>query len=467
MPGVKRLNWDRTLIGPGQRVLVGLSGGADSLCLLHLLARAREEHGFEVEALHVHHGMRGESADADVRFLQDRCEAWGVPFTLEVQDVPGTAEACKISVEEAGREVRYRSFFNTAVDRDCDLIATAHTADDQAETVLMRLFRGSGLDGMAGIPRRRPARRGHSRPEIIRPLLDVWRRDIEAYCREHDLEPRLDVTNLDRRYRRSRIRLELIPLLESYDPHLKRHLVRLAAQAASEKELLLPEAERLLVCLVAHSGEDLRVVDAAKLIDAPSALTRRALRLHLHALEIEDAEGEAEVVERLMALARGGRGGFTLPGGNWRVRRVDGTLVFERSRIEPAAAPVRLPPAGTLDPPGWGFTFTLETVDPPAQPRRPPNCVYLDQDRLRAPFLLRAPENGDRFRPLGAPGSKLLSDLFSERKVLRRRRANWPVVCDQEGIVWVVGLAVAERCRVAPGTVRCLLMEVDPLPKRS
>jgi tRNA(Ile)-lysidine synthase len=138
-----------------------------------------------VIACHVHHGMRGESAEEDVRFLRETCDAWEVPLEVARVDVPAIADEHRISVEEAGREARYRELSRVADQRQCALIATAHTADDQAETVLMRLFRGAGIDGLAGIPRQRQLYRDKPRPVIVRPLLDVWRRDIDLYCEAH------------------------------------------------------------------------------------------------------------------------------------------------------------------------------------------------------------------------------------------------------------------------------------------
>jgi tRNA(Ile)-lysidine synthase len=465
-PVSPRLAWNRSCLAGGRRILIAVSGGADSLTLLHFLAHHRDEHGCEMVACHVHHGMRGASAEADVRFLERTCREWNVPLEVVHRNVPALARERRISVEEAGRTARYHAFAEIAEKHSCDLIATAHTADDQAETVMMRLSRGAGLDGLAGIPLRRSLRLGDSTPQVVRPLLNAWRRDIEAYCHAHGLKPRQDVTNLDRRYLRSHIRLELIPTIETFDPHFRRHLVRIAAQAASERELLTPEAQQLLARLQRPSDGEGVVLDVSVLEEAPPALARRALRLALALLPIQDADAESLVIDNLLGLAAGEKTtGFTLPGGRWRARKFGADL-----RLEPVPLFGEVPdtygplPLGVSHPEGWGLKLTLEECDPPADARQPPHRVFLDAENVRGDLTLRVPRGGDRFHPLGAPGSKLLSDLFVDRKIERQRRRVWPVIEDEEGIVWVVGLAVAERCRVTDSTNRCLHLEVDPPP---
>ena len=464
MPRVS-LAWERSLLVGGHRVLVAVSGGADSLALLHLLSHAREDHGCEVVAVHVHHGMRGASAEADVGFLEETCREWNVPLEVVRADVPRLAREHRISVEEAGRDARYKAFGDVAARRGCERVATAHTADDQAETVLMRLFRGAGLDGLAGIPRRRPLRAGEPSPEVVRPLLNVWRRDIEAYCQAHKLEPRLDVTNLDRRYRRSRIRLELIPKLEEYDPHLKRHLVRLAAQAASEKELLHAQAQALYGRSAIRStalGYELGL-SVAELGTAPPALVRRVIRLAFRELRLPDMDREAEFVERVSERVSGERRApLDLPGKRLRVVREKDAIWFvladRRTLLPPSEVEVSV---GETWLPEWGFKFKVAATKRPTDARQPPDRVYVDEQTVNGSLVLRPPRRGDRFTPLGSPGSRLLSDVFTDKKVPRAERERWPVIVDETGIVWVVGLAVADRCRVTEMTRGCLLLQTE------
>ena len=466
-----RLPLDRGLIEPGDRVLVAVSGGADSLALLHALAVGWDELGVEVVAAHVHHGMRGAAADEDVEFLQAHCAEWGVPLEVRYADVPARAEATRVSVEEAGRDARYEALTEVAALHSCGKVATAHHADDQAETILLHLFRGAGLDGLAGMPARRPLSSA-PQPELIRPLLGVRRAELEAYCQAHDLEPRLDVTNLDLRYRRNQVRKELLPALVAFDPAIVPHLLRLADQAREEGELFRGEAAAVL--RAAHvpapslpiplpTGPRLPRLATGTLLAAPAALRRRALKLALRQAGGFALELDALLLERLGELLQAESGAIDLPGCSIRVRHAEGILQFEaEDRSLPAPVEVTLPGRTSADP--FGLVLEAALVQRPDHLRLPMDQAIVDAAALRPPFQLRAPQPGERLRPLNAPGTRLLSDLFIDRKIPRPYRAGWPVLCDSEGIVWVPGLAVAHRVRVTEETERLLHLAMAAIP---
>ncbi|HTE17574.1 MAG TPA: tRNA lysidine(34) synthetase TilS [Armatimonadota bacterium] len=468
------------LFDPGDRVLVGVSGGADSLALLHMLAAARTTLLVELVAAHVHHEMRGDAADADVEFLRNLCGEWRIAFDVERCDVPALARERRVSVEEAGRDARYAAFELLARRHRCGKVATAHHADDQAETVLLNLFRGAGIDGLAGIPPRRPLWGGASSPEVVRPLLGTWRHEIDAYCRAHDLQPREDVTNLDLRYRRSRIRHELLPVLRHYDPAIAMHLVRLSTQAREERELLDPAAEALLASAAQHPPPARSVplwllarqavaplrLDGEVVAAAPPALARRALRLALRRVGGHAVEIDAALVERLLELCSGRRRtALDLPGCGLRAYRTGGVLVLGARPAEPTPPPHSLEVAvpGSTPAPAWRLCLAITAVPPPDDPRCPPDQACIDEASVRPPLRLRSPATGDRLQPLGAPGTRLLSDVLTDRKIQRELRATWPILADQEGILWVVGLAVVERARVGAQTRQCLHLAVSPL----
>jgi tRNA(Ile)-lysidine synthase len=469
-----RLPLDRSLIDPGDRVLVAVSGGADSLALLHALAAAREELGVFVAAAHVHHGMRGAAADEDVEFLRACCAEWRVPLEVRYADVPARAEAARVSVEEAGRDARYEALAEVAALHACGKVATAHHADDQAETILLNLFRGAGLDGLAGMPARRPLTPGAPTPELVRPLLGARRAALEEYCRRHGLEPRLDVTNLDLRYRRNRVRQELLPRLTEFDPAIVPHLLRLAEQARGEQALLDREAAALLaharrpepeLPIPIPGGPPLPSLSTPVLLSAPEPLLRRALRIALRQAGGFDLELDALLVERVTALLRAASGAIDLPGCRVRVRRSGEFLTFEvEDRPVPDPIEIALPGRTRTD----AFGFVLEgTVEPrPTELQLPPAEAILDPVALQAPFQLRAPQTGERFQPLNAPGTRLLSDLFVDRRIPRSLRPVWPVLSDAAGIVWVLGLAVAHRVRVREETREVLHLIVKALPSR-
>lgn len=464
------LNLD--LFENGDRLLVGLSGGVDSLALLHLLASERSRRRWELFAVHVHHGMRGEAADDDVEFLTKLCAAWRILLVVEHADVPAMAAERRISVEEAGRDARYGAFARVSRELGSNKVVTAHHADDQAETVLLHLFRGAGIDGLAAMPERRPLSTAPGARELVRPLLRVRRQELEEYCREQGLEPRLDVTNLDLNYRRNRIRHELLPVLRDFDPAIVEHLVRLARQAREEMELLSVDAGRLLQSAAVNAapadfGIPLPVLPPALVLDlvqlrqAPPALLRRSLRLALRQAGDYEVEQSAALVERLVQLVNSDSGSVDLPGCPLRASKTGKQL-----RIEPCARVLMPPTAVEVPLPGetyaqaFGLNLSAALGPIPKQLRLPPYRAILDFDALRPPFQLRVPRTGDRFQPFNAPGSRLVSDLFIDRKVPAYLRTHWPILTDREGIVWVLGLAIAHRVRIRPGTSRALHLSV-------
>ncbi len=272
---VKKTIEEHCLVPAGSIVLLGLSGGPDSLALLHVLASLRKELSFELHALHLNHLMRGEDADADVLFLKNECRALDVPLTVRTCDV--CAKACReaISTEEAGRAARHDALKEEAEalrSRGSDVrIAFAHNQNDQAETVLLRILRGTGVHGLAAMEYLR-------RDGVIRPLLDASRPEIEAYCAENGLAPRFDSTNASEEYMRNRLRLRLLPLLEDeYNPNLKEGLVRLAANAREDDECLALIAEEKLALVMTEEPDGSLRLSYKALSAMPPALFKRVV----------------------------------------------------------------------------------------------------------------------------------------------------------------------------------------------
>ncbi len=241
---VRKTIKEHSLIEKGDRVVLGLSGGPDSLCLLYILAELRERLGFELEAFHLNHLMRGEDAEADVRFLEETCAGLDVPLSVKRVDVEAVAAETGISVEESGRKARHDGLLalaeGSAFGKRPGKAAFAHNRDDQAETVLMRILRGTGVHGLAAMEYERA-------DGVIRPLLDTPRSEIEDFCRRRGLSPRFDSTNASDDYMRNRLRHSLLPqLAEQYNPSLKEGLVRLSRSASEDDDYLEAEAARFL-----------------------------------------------------------------------------------------------------------------------------------------------------------------------------------------------------------------------------
>ena len=452
---VRRTIAERRMARPGETVLVACSGGADSVALLHLLRALAEEIGFSLAVAHFHHGLRP-NADLDAAFVRDLAKRSGLPFVFGRRDVRAYAARRRLNLEEAGRILRYEFLKKAAVRTGAVRIATGHTLDDQAETVLIRLFRGSGPRGLAGIA---PA----GEEGIIRPLLGVRRREIEAYLRREKNSFRTDETNRDRRFLRNRIRHKLIPFLEkNFEPAIVPKLGLLAEILREEDDYLEAVARKDGARLISKGGPRPRL-NAALLARFHPALARRVVRIFIVALRGDLRRISFEDVERLRRLREGQAA--VLPGGLVLIR--DGGWIFQRAEGSKKSRPAaefsrRWDGRGTLLLPETGGRFSGRIIQM-AKSKNPAfddsrRCSS-DADRLKFPLLVRNRRDGDRYRPFGAPGRKKLKELFREQGVPISERGRRAVFVSDDAIVWVEGLPVAEAFKVGPETRRIFLIE--------
>jgi tRNA(Ile)-lysidine synthase len=452
--------------GPHTRVLVALSGGADSVALLHIL-RDLDGEVTLAGAAHLHHGLRGADADEDEQFCGALAARLDLPFVSERVDVAALAQRDKRSVEDAARTARY-AFLERAADRlDADVIATAHTRDDQAETFLLRLIRGAGTRGLGGI---RP-RAGR----VIRPLLDVGRADLRSYLAERGEAFREDATNADVALLRNRVRHELIPFLQSrFSPGITDVLAREATLAQQDGDFLRHEAietaRRIVLTDDGKSGEGLRI-DARALRSTPRALGSRVAHDVLCHLA-GSRPVSFDHVQRLLSLAEGdgGDAAISLPG-QYAVR--DGDVIAlrpgrgaTRRAANPFAFLLSIPGEVTSASHGWAIAAEVETMVEAANRRysaRGPE-VAVAAGALRLPLGVRNRRAGDRFQPIGAPGVRKLQDFMVDRKVPARERDHVPLVVDAlDRIVWVAGQSVAEAFRVLDPSQGVILLKVKRL----
>jgi len=459
-------------------VVVAVSGGPDSLCLLHLLVRLQERMRLRLTVAHLHHGARGVAADADADFVSDLARRWGVPATLARRDVPAIAEANGIAFEEAARRVRYTFLAHVAGEVGADKIAVAHNADDQAETVLMHFLRGAGPAGLRGMLPATALSDYHllerasdfslpaSSPTLIRPLLETPRAEIETYCVENGLQPRFDRSNLDVTYFRNRLRHELIPLLEEYNPNIRQRLQHTARVIAADYDLLEQLRDWAWEETVLQETEK-AIVFSRKAWDGQHLSQQRAMvRKAVYQLRPQLRDVQFVHVENAVVVARDGDTGArsTLPG------KLSLTVGYERLTI--AEAGYRPLPEGPTLPPG-----EVVPVDIPAQVKLPsaewvlkttylqewsqtqvksnPDrwSAYLDAARLSSPLLLRTRETGDRFRPQGMGGhAPRLTDWMTNAKIPRWWRERLPLLVSGDEIVWVCGWRVSETSIVREQT---------------
>jgi tRNA(Ile)-lysidine synthase len=456
------------LIARGDRVLAAVSGGADSMALLSVLHRLSEPMGFALETAHFHHGIRA-SADGEMEHVRRAAAAIGVPFHAGAGDVPAEAERTGDSLEEAARKARYRFLHAKAAEVGATRVATGHTRTDHIETVLMRIIRGTGLRGLAGIPPRRGI--------VVRPLLVLAREDTEAYCRTNGIAFVDDESNRDTRFFRNRVRIELLPLIESrYHAGVRENLARLAHAARSSLERIRIETRPVMEEGFRGSGDgrwELATAGLARLGEHELAVLFGDIFAEKIECDMDFKRVHYEGLVRLALDPLSTGKAIHLPG--MTVRKEHGKIVFVRSSGS-------FPRDGAL---GWrvelsvpgattarGATVVTSIIDPGALDRAalaapPVREAFFDREKIFPPVVLRSPEPGDRMRPFGMSGTKKLSDIFIDKKIPAGERPTSLVIADAHDILWVVGVATSEKCRVRNETREIVSIRVSGYGKDS
>ena len=415
--GFAALTREYGLLPPGGRVLCAISGGADSVCLLHLLRARVEQDGFSLFAAHYDHRLRGEESARDAAFVARLCRAWEVPLTLGSGDVAGEARRCRAGLEETARRLRYAFLRETAQALNCSLIATAHNADDNTETVLLHLIRGTGLQGLSGMAPRRDG--------LIRPLLTTSREEIEDYLRAHSLSWVEDSSNTDLSFTRNRVRHQLVPLLQQFNPRFSQRMEQTIRSLRADQELLSAQAAQLAQA-ACRTEEGLRI-EARLLAQAPEPIAVRTVRLLL--AELGEENCSAAHLNAILALARGENPSAcaVLPGGR-RVRRIYEDVLFPTRDGPETFSPVPLVLDGETCPPGALWRCRCRRAVCPEHPA--PDICYLTA--FRGTPVLRPRQTGDRIQLPGRP-AKTLKKLFTDHKLPRADRERLPVLADEDG----------------------------------
>ncbi len=440
---VKKTIDDYKLIQRKDKILLAYSGGADSTALLHLLLSLQQEMAFGLFLAHFNHKLRSR-ADEDEKFIRLVAARLSLPLFVGSEDVRSYARERRLNIEEAGRGFRYDFLKKTASELGGAKIATGHTMTDQAETFLIRLLRGSGLRGLAGIY---PTVEGR----IIRPLVRVERKEVEAYLKERSLEFCVDESNFDRRYLRNRIRHELLPFLEeNFEPRVVHHLAQLASIIQEEESLLEKMTQDASQKVVVEKASR-PVLELKALSSLPHALARRVvrdfilrLRGSLRDVSFRDVEallnlgeGKEHPLKKSMTLRRERDSIFlkskTLPvkyEHSWRgeepLEIEEVNLKFEGKKIKKDAS---LP---------LGFDDR--------------GRAFVDYGKLHFPLLVRNRRDGDRYQPLGAPGRKKVKEIMRARGIPLSERGRVPVFLSAGQIIWILGLPVSEKFKVESQT---------------
>jgi tRNA(Ile)-lysidine synthase len=446
------------MVGAGDRLGVGVSGGADSTALLLLLLELREKLGIVLSVAHFNHKLRGKSSDADEKFVAKLAAKYGLSFHVGHADVAARAKREKTNLEDTARRARYAFFAQVVEEGQVTRVAVAHTADDQAETVLAHILRGTGLAGLGAI---HPVA-GH----IVRPLLDMRRTELRAYLKSHKQPWREDVTNRDMTKMRARIRKKLLPLLEKhFQPAVIEHLTTLAERAREDEAFLRAIVQERFNALTEKYEDSIRI-EASNLLHprkqmdpGPSgALSSRLVRQIVGKVKPGTGQLTAQHVDAILTLASRGQSGKSLPlPGGIEVRRERDTLVFLASANSTSSGSEGKTPgrefshdidlAGaetTVRVTQLGCVFRLRAIDWPVKRGETiQREAVLDRDRLLSPLVLRNWRPGDALHPLGRQRGHKLKRLLNEKRISRWKRDGWPVLTSGGIVAWARGFPVA------------------------
>jgi tRNA(Ile)-lysidine synthase len=428
------------LVAPQQSILLAVSGGIDSIALLDLFARFGEQWKLELSVIHVNHQLRGEESTEDERFVRNAAAKYGLPFFCERVETGAFAHEHKVSKQVAARHLRYDYFERARVEHNADAIATAHQADDNAETVLLNILRGTGIRGLAGIPLRRED------SCIIRPLLFAARDDIREYVRRQNLDFREDSSNSSTAYQRNFLRHKILPDLRKRVPDISQTLNLISSAMRQLDDQLRPLVNESIASLMRTEAGGDWVLDAHRL-SADDFLRNEIFIELLNRLHIEPSEKKVALLDHLCASPTGRTVELTR---ECLVYREADSIVFSRVRArELDVLPVQI--GGNYD--CAGHLVSLGNPGPvPPSLGETPEVEYIDAERLGKRIVLRAWKAGDWFIPLGMTERKKLSDFFVDQKVPRRQKAFIPVLESDGAIVWICGRRLDDRFKLTKNT---------------
>lgn len=458
------------LLTRGDRLVVGVSGGADSVALLRLLNELSRHHDWRLalRAAHFNHSLRGEASQADEAFVRELCERMGVPLTVERGDVRMLAARNRQGLEEAGRTTRYAFLHRVALTMQARAVAVAHHADDQIETVLYRLCRGTGLAGLAGMPRQRPLLDG-SDVQLIRPLLHVSRAAIREYLAQVGATFREDDSNAETGPRRNRIRHELLPAIEErINPQVRARLLTLASQAAAFRDMMRRTVTGGFESSLVRRDEQSVVLSVSALRQRHPMVRAELIREAHRRLTGSEGAVRAIHVDAAMELVASSHPCHRVdwPGGV-SVQRRYGELIVARElthETRPSAPAVRLRLPGRTHWSPSGMQIDCDAIEGEQlanwKTMVSPVSQVVDADRVRGAVSIRTRMPGDRMKPINAPGTRRVSDILMDAKCPAPERDAVPIVVDDDGPIWIVGYRLADRVRIVPETRRGLIISV-------
>jgi tRNA(Ile)-lysidine synthase len=455
------------LIKPHDSIIVAVSGGPDSVALLEILHSINSTRNLHLNLFiaHLNHQLRGRSSEEDAHFVQNLSKDLSLPFILKSVNIQKIAEQTKCSIEETARRERYKFFMESAQEYNASTVAIGHTADDNIETLLHRIIRGTGTLGLGGIPIRRPLAAG-STIQLVRPLLFAWRKEILEYLGEKSFKYRTDASNYEPVYFRNKIRLELIPLLESqYNPNIKHLLMQLCQILNINNEYLCSEAKKILKDSTVEGKEDEYTIDTRLFAKQPKILQYLAFREILNNMRIPLKEITYEHYTKIFdEITRKGKGRhFQFPGKLY-LWHEHGMLHFKKGVLHKPTVSlpeitIQIPGTTTLYPLGQLVSEILDIQDiswEAYKKTKTKDEEIFDLQSLILPISVRGRKSGDTISPLGIRGHKKLKDLFIDKKIPAKERDAIPIVVMNNQPIWVIGVCMDNKVKVTPETKKVL-----------
>ncbi|MCT4585286.1 MAG: tRNA lysidine(34) synthetase TilS [Peptostreptococcaceae bacterium] len=445
---IKREN----LIDKNDKIIIALSGGPDSVALLHALNSLKDELQIKLYAAHLNHQIRGIEAQKDALYTMKICEELGITCFVSSKDAIKYSKENKLSLEEGARKLRYDMFFELKEKLNANKIAIAHNKDDQSETFLMRVIRGTGLDGLKGIRYKRE-------DGIIRPLLDVDRESIEKYCEDYKLNPRIDKTNLENIYTRNKIRLDLIPYIEEhFNSNLKSNISRLCNMLYEDSNYINTKAKE---CFDRVKNEDNKMikfkVDNIKNLDYP--IKSRVIRLALKKFIVDLKGIEYIHIDNIIKLLNGEKGQLIDIKKGIKAFLIDDEIIFSKELIKKDIEKLNvynLPKSGFIKIKELNALLEIKSFEKGEEELKSDKYTkYFDLDKISSKLVLRPRENGDRIKMLNS-GTKKIKDLFIDMKIEKEKRELIPIISDDKGILWVVGYKMSDDYKIEDDTKNIL-----------
>ncbi len=442
------------LINPKDTILGAISGGPDSMAMLNCLINLRDTLNFNLLIAHVNHGVRGQYAKRDQEFVRDIAKEYNIPFFTTNVDMVASGKELGISSEEAGRILRYGFFRRVLLDFGGGKISVAHNKNDQAETLIHRFLRGTGLDGLRAMD--------FEQGDIIRPILNISREEIEAYIERENIPYVIDHTNLETTYTRNKIRLELIPYIkENFNPNIIDTLYRLSSIASGEVEIIEEITKEKYNLLVKKTTNNSIIFKGGLFNLETQAIRKRLIRKAIETL-LGNLQGVEEVhIEESLKLFEKAKTGKRIDiGRGLRARISYNDYIIELGQDEKNDLGLVNLKLGDNILEDWGIIISLDLIPNDKIEVKNPYNKYIDFDKLEEPLFIRPRQKGDVFSPLGMDGSKKLKDYMIDKKIPQDKRDTTPILCDKSGIIWVIGYGLSDKYKITQDTRKALKINI-------